>query len=81
MKVIGNVSHHEFGITIFSWNNKYLIKFEKDNLEQTYKISEFEVTGDEDIHEMLQNEAFLNRIAERFEAMQQDLNEALNPEF
>jgi hypothetical protein len=78
MKVIANIPHHDFGISIFAWNQKFLIKFEKNNLEQTYKISELDITGEDDIQAMLHDEVFLNKIAQRFQQMEQDLYEAIN---
>lgn len=78
MRVIGNFPHEEFMITLFSWNSKYLIKFEKGNLEQTYKVSEFDVTGQGEVEEMLQNEPFMQKIATRFEEMQEDLARAMS---
>ncbi len=77
MRVIANIPHQEFNITIFSWNQKYLLKFERENLEQTYKISEMDLSSEEDIQEMIQDQDFLNKVAERFEQMQEDLSEAL----
>jgi hypothetical protein len=77
MKVVASYPHSEFNITIFAWNHKYLVKFEKDNLEQVYKISEYDLTGQEEIDTLLQNDDFLNTVAQRFEDMQEDLNEAL----
>ena len=81
MRVVANIPHQEFGITVFSWNNKYLIKFEKENLEQIYKISEFELMGDDAIQEMIDNEMFMDSVSRRFDEMQKDLFQALNPDF
>lgn len=80
MRVVANIPHHEFSITVFSWNNKYLIKFEKENLEQIYKISEFELIGDDAIQEIINNTTFMESIGRRFEEMQHDIFQALNPD-
>ncbi|NJO01163.1 MAG: hypothetical protein HC880_05195 [Bacteroidia bacterium] len=81
MRVVANIPHREFGITIFAWNHKYLIKFEKENLEQTYKISEFDILSEEDIQSVLENETFMNKVAERFEDMRNDLLEVLQNDY
>lgn len=77
MRVVANIPHDEFGVTIFSWNQKYLIKFEQGAYEQTYKVSEFDVAGESEIKELLANEAFMQGIRQRFEAMAEDFSAAL----
>jgi len=77
MRVVGEIPHPECKITIFSWNGKYLIKLEKGAIEQTFKVSEMDVTGDEDIRAML-NEAFMKKAIARFEEMEDTLMKALS---
>lgn len=76
MRIVGEIPHEKIKITIFSWNNKYLLKLEKDNLEQTFKVSEMDVTGDEDL-KLILNEKFLEKAMNRFEEMRSALNEAM----
>lgn len=71
MRVIGEIDHSEVKITIFHWNNKYLVKFERGLLEQTYKFSEFDVTGESEIKEMI-DEAFIKKVLDRFADMAKD---------
>jgi hypothetical protein len=75
MRVVAEVPNPDMKITLFSWNGKYLIKLEKGPLEQTYKVDEMEVMGEEDVRQML-DEIFLNRALARFRDMRQDLQEA-----
>lgn len=63
-------------ITLFSWNMKYLIKLEKGLIEQTFKVPQLEVTGDEDIKNMLKGE-FLDEAIRRFDEMEASLVKAL----
>ncbi len=77
MRVLANIPHAEFSITIFSWNQKYLLKFEMNNLEQTYKISELDITGIQEIEEMCQDESFLRAVASQFEQMENTLAQLL----
>ncbi|MFN6947307.1 MAG: hypothetical protein ACK4ND_20380 [Cytophagaceae bacterium] len=78
MRVIEEIPHSEFKITVYSWNGKYIIKFEKGMYEQTYKVSEMDVIGDEDIRKLIQDEEFMKSIMSRFKDMNGSLNGALN---
>ena len=78
MRVIAEIPHHDFRITIFGWNNKYLIKFEKGSYEQTYKVSEMDVAGDEEIKKLLEDKGFVDSVISRFLEMNKSLNAALN---
>ena len=76
MRVIGEIAHPLCKITIFQWNSKYLIKLEQGLLEQTYKIDETEVTGDDDIQKIM-NEDFIETALARFRDMHLDLVRAM----
>jgi hypothetical protein len=68
MRIVKEINHPSCKISIFSWNGKYLIKFEQGDLEQTYKIDEMELTGDDDLHDRI-NESFINDILVQFRNM------------
>ncbi|WKN33005.1 hypothetical protein PZB74_06565 [Porifericola rhodea] len=76
MRIVGEIPHAECKITIFSWNNKYLIKLERGLIEQTFKVPEMDVSGDEDIRQMLSG-PFMDKALLRFEEMEASLMEAL----
>ena len=76
MRVIGEYPHPSCKITLFSWNGKFLLKFEQGPIEQTYKISELDVTSEQDVL-MLTKAPFIDKVLLRFEQMQQDLFEAM----
>jgi hypothetical protein len=75
MRVVREIVHPDFKITIFSWNNRYLIKLEQGLLEQTYKISALDVSGDEELLSILDAE-FLHQAGLRFQEMGHSLYEA-----
>ena len=77
MRVIKEIQHQLCRITIFQWNGKYLIKFEQDNLEQTYKIDEFDVLNVKAVESII-SEDFIRRIAGRFREMNTDLDNFMN---
>ena len=47
MRVVADIPNPHVKITLHSYNGKYILKLEKANLEQIYKIEETEVNGDE----------------------------------
>jgi hypothetical protein len=76
MRVVADIPHPEIKITLLSWNDKYLLKLELGPFEQTYKVSEMEVTGgDEEVKKWL-DEPFLEASIELFLAMRKNLHEA-----
>jgi hypothetical protein len=76
MRVIADIPHPDLKITLFSWNNKYLIKLERGMLEQTYKVSELDVTGVDDVGRLLDDD-FLAGVLRRFDEMNDAFYQAL----
>ncbi|MBK9478670.1 MAG: hypothetical protein IPO70_04845 [Bacteroidetes bacterium] len=78
MRILAEIPHPACKITVFYMNQKYIVKFEKGNLEQSYKISELEyiISGVDDVKKLI-NESFINQIMQRFQQMQQDLQHVL----
>lgn len=72
MRTVAEIPHNECRISIFLWNQKYLVKLEQEGLEQTYKINEFDVMGDEDVKKMI-SEEFIRSALKRFNDMRRDL--------
>ena len=75
MRLVRELSNPDFKITIFSWNNRYLIKLEQGVLEQTYKIPEPDIIDEKDLDFLLDAE-FLQQANRRFEEMGHSLYEA-----
>ena len=75
MRVIAELPHPECKISIFSMNQKYIIKFEQGTFEQSYKLSELDLSGGgvNDIFEIL-DEEFIATVIERFKLMRGDFN-------
>lgn len=76
MRVVGEIPHSACKITIFAWNNRYLIKLEQGLLEQTYKINEYDVTSEEELYRVVDT-IFIDEALSRFAAMRATLQEAL----
>ena len=75
MRVVDEISHPECKITIFNWNNKYLIKLEAGPFEQTFKINEYDITSESDLKKIL-SEDFIQQSIARFADMSRSLSEA-----
>jgi hypothetical protein len=75
MRIIAELPHPDFKISILNMNNKFIVKIEKGVLEQTYKIPEADLTdGVNSVFELL-DEAFLNTVSTRFTEMLKDYRE------
>lgn len=77
MRVVAEIPREAFKITVYSWNGKYLVKFERGPYEQTYKVNEIDLTGDEDIKSIINDEGFINAVMERFKEMSKSFGEVL----
>jgi hypothetical protein len=76
MRVVKEIPFPDLKVTIYNWNNKYLVKLEQGLLEQTYKVPETEITGEKDLDAFL-TERFLGKVRQRFKDMMADLQEAV----
>lgn len=78
MRVIAELPHPVCKITIFSMNQKFIIKLEKGVYEQSYKLAEIDMTGGvNDVFKVLDDE-FMKTVDERFKQMRADFSAAFN---
>ena len=78
MRIVAELPHPECKITIFSMNQKFVIKLEKGIYEQTYKLSEIDfIEGVNGVFKVL-DEEFMKTVGERFSQMRSDFNSAFN---
>lgn len=79
MRIIAELPHPDCKISIFNMNQKYIIKFEQGTLEQSYKLSELDLSGG-GVNEIFQiiDEAFIGTVIERFKLMRGDFAAAYN---
>lgn len=76
MRVVAELPHPDCKITIFSMNQKYIIKLEKGIFEQVYKLAELDIPeGVNGVFQIL-DAAFMKTAAERFDQMRADFNAA-----
>lgn len=76
MRVIGEIAHPEMKVTLYQWNNKFLVKFEQGFFEQTYKVSELDVAGEEELRSLI-TEEFSAKVLTRFKEMGRDWSEIM----
>ncbi|WCT10305.1 hypothetical protein [Mucilaginibacter jinjuensis] len=75
MRIIAELPHPDFKISILSMNQKFIIKIERGTFEQIYKVPEIDLTdGVNSVFEIL-DEAFLKTVGERFQAMHKDFKD------
>ena len=68
MRVVATIPHPSIGITVFSMNDKWVVKLEAGPMEQTFKFNADEVKGIEDIKKILDDE-FIKQAIVRFNDM------------
>ena len=72
MRVVKEVTRGEIRISIFSWNSKYIFKYELGPMEQTFKVSETDILEEAELDGFLEGE-FLEEVQRRFEEMGESL--------
>lgn len=77
MRVVGEIAHPDCKITIFQWNNRYLIKLEAGLLEQTFKVNEYDISSEDDLKKILSPE-FIKKALERFQDMHISLRSSMD---
>ncbi len=76
MRYIKDIPHQHFKISIYQWNNKYIIKVESGMYEQTYKIDEYEVASVAEIEKCM-DKSFLESAAMKFREMDENFRGTL----
>ncbi|MFO7257382.1 MAG: hypothetical protein DIU61_006790 [Bacteroidota bacterium] len=76
MRVLKELSIQGCKVTLYLWNNRYLIKMEQGYLEQTFKVDQFEFDDDSSVLRLL-DERFVEEALGRFDDMGHSLHAAL----
>jgi hypothetical protein len=76
MRIIAELPHPDFKITIMNMNQKFIVKIEQGTLEQSFKIAEMDLTdGVNSVFELL-DDGFLKKVGTRFIDMRTDFKDA-----
>lgn len=68
MRIIAQIPHPKITISIFSMNDKYILKMEAGPMEQSFKFLHTEVAGVEGLKELV-DEEFMTKVMNRFNEM------------
>ncbi len=68
MRVVKEVTRGDIRVSIFSWNSKYIFKYELGPMEQTFKVSETDILEETELDGFLEGE-FLEEVNQRFKEM------------
>lgn len=77
MRTIAEIHHPKCRISVFLWNQKYLVKLEQGGLEQTFKLNQFDVLNEDKLKEMI-NEEFIESALKRFDDMRNELGKLVS---
>ena len=72
MRVVREETRGEILVSIFSWNSKYIFKYELGPMEQTFKVSEVEILEESELESFLEGD-FMEEVKRRFEEMGESL--------
>ena len=68
MRVVKEMSREDVRISIFSWNNKYIIKYELGPMEQTFQLDEYDVLEEKELDVFFEGQ-FFDQVKGRFNEM------------
>jgi hypothetical protein len=68
MRVVKEVTRGDIRVSVFSWNSKYIFKYELGPMEQTFKVSETDILEEAELDGFLEGE-FLEEVNQRFKEM------------
>jgi len=68
MRVVKEVTRGDIRVSIFSWNSKYIFKYELGPMEQTFKVSETDILEEAELDGFLEGD-FLEEVNQRFKEM------------
>lgn len=69
MRIIGDIPHPDFKITLFKMDNRFSVKFESELNEQTYKFrANSELKNTADLIKLVDDE-FLKAVYQNFKSM------------
>lgn len=77
MRLVKEIPHSHYKIQIHQYNGKYIVKVELGQYEQTYKIGDTDVTGLDELENMITDELLSNTL-KRFIEMRSDWEKSFN---
>jgi hypothetical protein len=78
MHFIKEIPHENMRISLFEWNSKYILKFETPQLEQSYKFSVLDFSGQKEIEELATSSSFQKFVISTFQQMYAEMGKQIN---
>lgn len=78
MHFIKEIPHENMRISLFEWNSKYILKFETQHLEQSYKYSVMDFSSQKEIEELAASSSFQNFVITTFQQMYAEMGKQIN---
>jgi hypothetical protein len=78
MHFIKEIPHENMRISLFEWNSKYILKFETPQLEQSYKFSVLDFSGQNEIEELATSSSFQSFVILTFQQMYAEMGKQIN---
>jgi hypothetical protein len=78
MHFVKEIPHENMRISLFEWNSKYILKFETPQLEQSYKFSVLDFSGQKEIEELATSSSFQNFVITTFQQMYAEMGKQIN---
>jgi len=76
MRTVFEIPHSVYKITVFVWNEKYLLEIENGPFKQTFKIPLENISSEEKVKEII-DEKFLEGLDEQFQQMHENFRGSL----
>mgnify|MGYP001585873754 CR=1 FL=1 len=78
MHFIKEIPHEKMRISLFQWNSKYILKYETQQLEQSYKFSVLDFSGQNEIEELATSSSFQTFVISTFQQMYAEMGKQIN---
>lgn len=75
MRLVKEIPHEKYKIQVHQYNGKYIVKIELGQFEQTYKIGELDISGLDELENMITDKLLSNAL-KRFIEMRSDWGES-----
>ena len=76
MRTVLEIPHSVYKITVFSWNEKYILEIENGPFKQSFKIPVENVKSEEKVKEII-DEGFLEQLDDQFQKMHENFRSSL----
>ena len=73
MRIVKELNVETFKVTVYFWNNKYILKYENGWHEITYKISQLDINSESDIDVFISDPEIIQKVKESFDKVNETM--------